>query len=103
MKIVSLSDYAKSKSETEGGALAITFFGHRFESSAGERQLSFTVNVEDGDVLGVLQAVKEEGGIGRIVEGQYLYLPYPCAAVVVHQVGDKPFQNLTQSEYSFQC
>jgi hypothetical protein len=91
MTVVRISDYAKkAKTNTP---LCITFFGPRFARLDGaDAGLNITVNVEDGDVLRILRIVQEDGGIGEFRSGQYLYLPWPCACVVMHDPGETPFE-----------
>ena len=91
MTIVKLSDYAKKE---EGNIqLSIIFFGPKFLKEDGsETSVNIKVNVENGDVVGILDAVKEEGGVGHMQGKQYVYLPWPCACVVMHIPGDVPFE-----------
>jgi hypothetical protein len=93
MTIIKLADYIKDR-EAEGNVpLCITFFGAKFQTQTGhETALNITVNVEDGDIMRILRAVKEEGGIGQFHNGQYLYLPWPCACVVMHTPDRAPFE-----------
>ncbi|MDI6976225.1 hypothetical protein [Serratia sp. Se-RSBMAAmG] len=48
-------------------------------------EASVNIEVEDGDVLGILENVKESGGVwGKDPEtGVIFFIPYPCAIVTI--------------------
>jgi hypothetical protein len=97
MAVVKLSEYAKK--EKTDAPLSITFFGPKFCKTDGtETSLNITIIVKNGNVLGLLSCVQEEGGIGQFHDNQYLYLPWPCACVVMHAPDDIPFEIGPDSE-----
>jgi hypothetical protein len=93
MNVVNITDYAKEKpgGSEFGRPMCISFFSPKFDGPAGFGGLRFRVRVENGDVWGVLDAVKREGAIDALEDGRYLYMPWPCAAVVIHEVDDDLF------------
>ncbi len=69
----------------------ITFRSAIFKDNEGEMQSAkITVQVRNGDVLGILKVVEEQGGIGEFdTHGNYIYIPWPCAVVEVSEVGGR--------------
>ena len=91
MTVVSLSDYMREPRLS--GLWSITFFGPKFCRRDGtETSLTFTVNVDNGDVLGVLTVVQEQGGIVQECDDQIVFLPWPCAAVAIHAPDSEPLE-----------
>ena len=90
--IVNLSDYAK-EAANKGEPLCITFFSQIFRTLDGkDTNVNTTVTVEDGDVMTVLEVVKEKGGIFREHGEQRIYIPWPCACVVIHAPDQLPLE-----------
>lgn len=54
-------------------------------SSNSNLEASVNIHVENGDILGILNIVKEDGGIwGKNKEtGVIYFIPYPCAIITV--------------------
>jgi hypothetical protein len=96
MTVINIADYAKDKPGGEGDRfdhpMSITFFGSKFAGLLDPLdQLTFRVCVTDGEVWKILEEVKRQGGIGTMKNGRYVYMPWPCAAVVIHEVDDELF------------
>ena len=90
MTIINLSDYVKIREKNTPAS--ITFFAPKFSLQDGtEIAYSVTVQVENGDVFGILEVVKDEGGVGQMQDGQYIFVPWPCACVVMHDLDEEPF------------
>lgn len=55
-------------------------------SSNANLDASINIYVEDGDVIGVLEVIKENGGVwGKNKEtGVIFFIPYPCTIVTIH-------------------
>ena len=93
MTVINFPDYAKEKANN-GEPLCITFFSATFRNVDGKDvSINATVTVENGDVSTVLDVVKEKGGILQIRGEESLYIPWPCACVVLHPPDKTPFQN----------
>ena len=67
-----------------GSARVVSFHGTPYLADGAPMNLIVTVRLENGDVYGLLGAVKESGGIGgEDDDGVYRFIPWPCAAVEV--------------------
>jgi hypothetical protein len=59
--------------------------GFAFETPEGESgKINWSITIENGDYVGVLAAIKEQGGVYLPSQDggkSYLFLPWPCAAV----------------------
>lgn len=83
--IVNIDDF---RPEGSTGPAEVSFIGFRFEQEDGETQrLQVNVVVANGDFEGIINAVRENGGIYvQPNEGEDVaawFLPWPCAAVRV--------------------
>jgi hypothetical protein len=88
MTVVKLSDYVE-QTKAAADPVSTTFFGARFRTLDGkDGSLNIPVKADDGDVA----RIQEEGGVGDFHNGQYYFLPYPCACVVTHRQGEQPFK-----------
>jgi hypothetical protein len=93
MTVINFSDYAKEKAN-KGEPLCITFYSAKFCNVDGkDLSVNVTVTVEHGDVSTVLDVVKEKGGLLQIRGEESLYIPWPCACVVIHAPDKTPFEN----------
>jgi len=83
MPVIELAEFTRAK--PPGRPRIVTFYSPIHRSADGEeRSLSITVRVDDGDIVHVLQVVRENGGIGQeSADGVLQYLPWPCAAVTI--------------------
>lgn len=71
-----------------GTPRSVAFVGTPYKSVDGQ-SVSFriNINIEDGDVLKMIEVVKENGGIGgNMGDGTYCFIPWPCAAVEVRDL-----------------
>ncbi len=86
MDVINLDEYRQT--HPAGTPREISFYGTAYRDADGnEKTLTFNVRVENGDAVGILEAVIENGGIGRYGdEGTFYYLPWPCAAVEIRDV-----------------
>ena len=91
MIVVSLKDYAKNVSSNF--PVSLTFFSPKFVGLNGKDcTVNVTLTIENGDWEGALAAVKENGGLGSVSDaGQYQFVPWPCACLVIHVPGQSPF------------
>lgn len=81
MNIINIADFRKDQ------PAKITFFGPKYINLDGnESSITVTVEVQNGDVLGVLDAVREQGGITALKDEKYFFLPWPCAAVEIYDI-----------------
>lgn len=85
MRIVSIAEYKK---QVRTGPARITFHSAKYAKRDGQdATINISVEVANGDVLGVLEEVRKNGGIWVHDEkGQFFYLPWPCAAVEVENL-----------------
>ncbi|HXC55488.1 MAG TPA: hypothetical protein VNU97_09345 [Rhizomicrobium sp.] len=80
--VVNLEDYRAPK---QSGPCIVAFVGFDFETPEGRKmRLTRTFKIADGDFVGAIEAVKQNGGVyfpsqdgGKTV----WFLPWPCAAV----------------------
>lgn len=70
-----------------GTPRSVTFFGTPYHDESGNPvNLAIRVQVENGDVYGMLSVTAENGGIGATGEdGVYRFIPWPCAAIEVRE------------------
>lgn len=59
----------------------ITFYAPLFRKGEKDMSVSVVVHIENGDVAGILETVKEDGGVWS-PDGSF-FIPYPCACVEV--------------------
>lgn len=98
MSIINLADYAKEVAK-KGEPMCITFFSATFrDADSTDAAANVTVTVENGDVLTVLEVVKEKGGILRENGERHVYIPWPCACVVIHRPDQTPIDNAWRRE-----
>jgi hypothetical protein len=66
----------------------VSFFSPVYRDAAGNsRSVSISVSVENGDVMGIIEVVKEDGGImERCEDGTFIFIPWPCAAVHIRKL-----------------
>lgn len=66
-------------------AAKLTFFASPFFDEAGnEQRLSLTVEVEDGDYQGIIDAVRKDGGsLIPQGDGLFWFMPWPPAAIKI--------------------
>ncbi len=85
MKLVDLAAYKESKVNEEVRPRKITFRSPKFSGDNGkDSSCNINVIVENGDVLGILDAVIEANGVGQLTEnGKYMFIPWPCALVEI--------------------
>lgn len=84
MQVVNLDDYRRT---APGCARTITLFGIPHTGLDGNpRRLTFSATVDDGDVLGVIEAIKKEGGVWMKHDGALHFLPWPPASIEVVNV-----------------
>jgi hypothetical protein len=79
MTVINLADHRPPKNNSP---CRLTFFGSSFE--AGNSNITWSITIEDGDYVGVIEAVKQNGGIYAASQDRgktYWFLPWPCAAV----------------------
>jgi hypothetical protein len=58
-----------------------------WDEHGSERSTTISVRVEDGDVVGILAAVMEDGGVGHTLEdGTFMMIPWPCAVVEIRDL-----------------
>jgi hypothetical protein len=71
-----------------GKPRTITFRSAIFRDEEGrDKVVNICVHVEDGDVLGIFNAVMEKGGVGEFDEnGNYVFVPWPCACVEISDI-----------------
>jgi hypothetical protein len=83
-ELINLAEY-KRQTRGEKQPRVITFYGTPYKTEVGESKVTnISVHVENGDVVGILEQVIEEGGIGQTLEdGSYAFIPYPCAAIEI--------------------
>lgn len=83
MTVIELAEYARAK--PPGRPRIVTFYSPVHRNADGEeRSLNISVRVDNGDIVHVLQVVRENGGIGQeAVDGVLQYVPWPCAAVTI--------------------
>jgi hypothetical protein len=55
----------------------ITFYSPKFTKNNQDVSAAITVHVENGDVLGIMDVVIENGGLWN--EERNAFLPWPCA------------------------
>jgi hypothetical protein len=88
--VVNIEDY-RAPVKT-GRPCIVNFLGFAFKTPEGvEGRLNFTVRVEDGDAVGVIDAIKEQGGayLPSQDDGKtFWFLPWPCAAIRISPVDD---------------
>lgn len=84
-EIYKIEDFRQAAAST---AREVTFYSPLYRNTEGkETTCSATVRVEDGDALGIINAVKEDGGLlWKDDDGTFFYLPWPCAAVEIRDV-----------------
>ncbi|WP_050626702.1 hypothetical protein [Bradyrhizobium viridifuturi] len=90
MSVVSLADYQKEK-DREGkfdGPMCITLCSPEFVAAGVREHLTIRWTVNNGDVFGALESVRSAGGIGLVRDGRYVFIPWPCAAVIIHSPDD---------------
>jgi len=81
MKIINIDDFRKRNDQK--GAI-ITFRSIGVKGSEGEDlYFNISVNVGDGDVIGVLNVVKEDGGIWAEHNGAAYFIPWSCVIVEI--------------------
>ena len=87
MTVLYLDEYRKHT--LEGVSTEVCFFGQEYINRDGHSSfITICVNIEDGDVLGLISTVERRGGICEMGEdGTYYFLPWPCAAVEIRPVG----------------
>lgn len=85
MNLVDLAAYKESKKNEEIRPRKITFRSSKFSDDDGnDSSCTINVIVENGDVLGILDAVIEAKGVGQFTEnGKYMFIPWPCAIVEI--------------------
>ena len=66
---------------TDDKSRKITFHTPLFRKEGEDMGVSITIEVENGDVAGILQTIKENGGVWN-PDGSS-FIPYPCACVEV--------------------
>ena len=59
----------------------ITFYSPTFTKNNRNESSAITVHVENGDVLGILDVVIEQGGLWD--DENNVFLPWPCAWVEI--------------------
>ena len=86
MTVIHLDEYRAS--HPTGTPRQICFHGARYcDENNTEKILNICVTMEDGDVAGILDTVKEDGGIGQLGDdGTYFFLPWPCATVEIRDI-----------------
>ena len=83
MPVINLEDYRPSK---KGEPCKVTFFSPTFSADG---RIEWTVTIENGDYVGVIEAVKNYGGAYLPSQDggkTFWFLPWPCAAVRVSTV-----------------
>lgn len=85
MSITNLEQY---RAENPTRPREITFHSATYRDKDGNPStITISVRVEDGNVSAVLDEVIGGGGIGETAEGgNYMFIPWPCAAVVVRDL-----------------
>lgn len=85
MNIVKINEYRERLESEAEQPRTITFRSPVFNDNYGKSKVvNISVTVENGDALGILDVVIEDGGIGRIHEdGTYYFIPWPCACVEI--------------------
>lgn len=90
MTVVNIDDYRAAPDQT--GPVMVTFIGCPFKAPEGtDGTLSISVTVGDGDFNGVIDAVRELGGMYSPTadnNGDFWFLPWPPAAVRVRPVSE---------------
>lgn len=83
MKNNDVSDFIKNQinAVSTGSSRTITFYSPVFHKGTGEASATISVTIGDGDVIGILEAVQETGGIWN--EEATIFVPYPCACVEI--------------------
>jgi hypothetical protein len=75
----------KERLRGTGKPRKITFYSPYFSKDTQRAgSTSLTVTLDNGDVLGVLDMVKENGGIWN--EAVTTFIPWPCAYVEIEDV-----------------
>ena len=78
----SISNFIKAQiNDSEYKPARITFYSSTYFKDNAPATAAITVMVEDGDFLGILEVVKENGGIWS--EDMAVFIPYPCACVEI--------------------
>jgi len=86
--MITLADYQKKRKPD--GPMCISFFSPKIVDPAGQDYgLKIRLTINDGDVLRGLESVKSAGGIGSTQDGRYIFIPWPCACVVIHTIDDE--------------
>jgi hypothetical protein len=85
MKNVKIADLEEYRRQNQGKGARITFHSSRYATLDGQAAtLNVSIEVTNGDAFGVLEVIREEGGIwSRNDDGKIYFLPWPCAAVEV--------------------
>ena len=85
MEVINLETFRNNKGDQN--QRTITFRSSEFQDNQGNsKTININVTVGDGDVFGILDVVKEEGGIGMVHDdGVYYFIPWPCACVEIKQ------------------
>jgi len=87
---MTIIDFPLSKKEPEikHGPCKVVFHSSSFRDTNGnEKSINVAVTIEDGDFHGIINSVIETGGIwGSSTNGEYFFLPWPCASVELFPV-----------------
>jgi len=68
-------------------ARLVIFAGSYPADNGEEAKVRLRVHIRDGDAWGLVEAVKDNGGIGvQTDDSGYLFLPWPCQAIEIHDV-----------------
>lgn len=83
MDVISLEEF-KAK-HPAGVPIIISFRSAETRDDEGNpKVVTIHVRVENGDALGILDAVIEMGGVGEETpDGEYVFIPWPCALVEI--------------------
>lgn len=88
MEVIDIQTFRKKNEGEHPRPRRITFRGSKFTDDSGlDKTVNINVIVENGDALGILKVVMEDGGIGQLNDdGIYYFLPWPCACVEIADV-----------------
>ena len=89
MKVVELEKFRRRQESEPSRPRRITFRSAKFyDDSGNDKALNINVLVENGNALGILKVVIDQGGIGHIADdGTYYFIPWPCACVEITDNG----------------
>lgn len=85
MEIVNLDQFRQRRERDSARPRVITFRSAQCADDKNNvKAHNISVRIADGDALGILEAVKDHGGIGCLADdGTYYFLPWPCACVEI--------------------